>query len=113
MLLFKRNEAEAATGPRVDILEDDCIDYLPKLVEMFFQLLISEFEVKTSNEDFALRVSELDIVFALSGLRILCLANDVGVRLLDLLPARSRDCLVALVRLQTVLRCCTLLVVVC
>lgn len=69
---------------------------------MFFQLLIGQLEIETPNEDFRLRVGELDILFVDDGCGcvVFSLANDVRVWLLDLLATGSRDCLITLIGLE-------------
>ena len=87
-LIGEGDEAEAARGTCVDILEDDGIVNFSKFHEVLFELLRGQLEVEATYKDLALRVSELYGVLRVIAAAHSVLLHDlnVWVRLLDVLP---------------------------
>ena len=59
-LVSEGHKAEATGRTSVDVLENDGVVHLAELHEVLLELLAGQLEVEATNEDFALRVGELD-----------------------------------------------------
>lgn len=113
VFLFKTDEAKPSGRASVDILKDDGIHDLTKLVEVFFELLVSQLEVEATYKDLGLRVTEFDVSLVLHCLLgIFRLADNVRVWFLYLLARSRGNGLISLVGLQAILSCISFLVVV-
>lgn len=73
--------------------------HLPKLHEVFLELLRGQFKVEAADEDFTLRVGELDAVFRVIAASHAVFLDDlhVRIRLLNLLPIVGHHEVVVLV----------------
>lgn len=119
VLFFEADKTEATTRPGVDIFQDNGVDHFTELVEVLFELLVRQLEIKAPNEDFRLGVRKLDSLFVINDrvetlltLTIFGLTDHVRIRLLNLLATSRCDRLVTLVGLQAVLARRSFLIVV-
>jgi hypothetical protein len=99
--LLEVDESEASALSREDILQDDGVHNFTKLAEVLLQLLIRQFEVEATDENFRIWVLKLDFFSALRVVlrnsALFLFTNHIRVRFLDLLTAGRRDGLVPLV----------------